>query len=112
MAPATRVSAWRQVGAVRSAMNGRSQTARGSKGRGWAGMAFVSRDPPGRQEEEVAMAGMSRDEILARYRHLRALSVRHHNGALEFLSKSALMEHARHLGLTVGKTLAAESMDV
>jgi hypothetical protein len=73
-------------------------------------MAFVSQDPPGRQEE-VAMAGMSRDEILARYRHLRALSVRHHNGALEFLSKSALMEHARHLGLAVGKTLAAESMD-
>ena len=42
-------------------------------------MAFVSQDPPGRQEEEVAMAGMSRDEILARYRHLRALGVRHHN---------------------------------
>src|SRR5688500_20122429 len=73
-------------------------------------MAFVSQDPPGRQEE-VAMAGMSRDEILARYRHLRALSVRHHNGALEFLSKSALMEHARHLGLTAGKTMAAASMD-
>ena len=57
------------------------------------------------------MAGISRDEILTRYRHLRAISVRHHNGALEFLSKSALLEHARHLGLTVGKTLVAESMD-
>jgi hypothetical protein len=29
-APATRVSAWHQVGCVRSAMNGRSQVARGS----------------------------------------------------------------------------------
>lgn len=57
------------------------------------------------------MAGRSRDEILTRYRHLRAISVRHHNRALEFLSKSALLEHARHLGLTVGKTLVAESMD-
>ena len=57
------------------------------------------------------MAGISRDEILTRYRHLRAISVRHDNGALEFLSKSALLEHARHLGLTVGKTLVAESMD-
>jgi hypothetical protein len=37
--------------------------------------------------------------------------VRHHNGALEFLSKSALLEHARHLGLTVGKTPVAESRD-
>jgi hypothetical protein len=57
------------------------------------------------------MASLSRDEILTRYRHLRAISVRHHNGTLEFLSKSALLEHARHLGLTVGKTLVAESMD-
>jgi hypothetical protein len=57
------------------------------------------------------MAGPSRDEILARYRHLRAISVHHHNGALEFLSKSALMEHARHLGLTEGKILVAESME-
>jgi hypothetical protein len=73
-------------------------------------MTFVSQDPPGRQEE-VAMAGLSRDAILTRYRHLRAISMRHHNGALEFLSKSALMEHARHLGLTAGKTLVAESMD-
>ena len=57
------------------------------------------------------MTGLSREEILARYRHLRAISVRHHNGALEFLSKSALMGHARHLGLTEGKVLVAESME-
>jgi hypothetical protein len=73
-------------------------------------MSFVSQVPQG-QQEEVAMVGLSRDAILARYRHLRAISVRHHNGALEFLSKSALLEHARHLGLTAGKTLVAESME-
>src|SRR3954465_7399500 len=73
-------------------------------------MTFASQDPPGRQEE-VAMAGLSRDAILTRYRHLRTISVRHHNRAVAFLSRSALLEHARHLGLTVGKTLVAESME-
>lgn len=57
------------------------------------------------------MAGMSRDEILARYRHLRAISTRHHTEALNFLSQSALVEQARQLGLAMGKTLVAESMD-
>lgn len=57
------------------------------------------------------MAGMSRDEILARYRHLRAISTRHHTEALKFLSQSALLEQARQLGLAMGKTLVAESMD-
>lgn len=57
------------------------------------------------------MTGPSRDQILARYRHLRAISVRHHNEACEFLSRSALLEHARHLGLATGKTLVADSME-
>jgi hypothetical protein len=57
------------------------------------------------------MAGMSRDEILARYRHLRAISTRHHTEALKFLSQPALLEQARQLGLAMGKTLVAESMD-
>jgi hypothetical protein len=57
------------------------------------------------------MADMSRDEILARYRHLRAIATRHHTEVLQFLSRSALLEQARQLGLTTGKTLVAESMD-
>ncbi len=57
------------------------------------------------------MADMSRDEILARYRHLRAISTRHHTEALRFLSRSALLEQARQLGLTTGERLVAESMD-
>jgi hypothetical protein len=69
-------------------------------------MSFVSPDPEGRQEE-VAMVGLSRAAILTRYRHLRAIGVRHHDGALGFLSRAALREHARHLGLT----LVAESME-
>ena len=57
------------------------------------------------------MAAMSRDEVLARYRHLRAISTRHHTEAMRFFSRPALLEQARHLGLTAGKTLAAESVD-
>lgn len=57
------------------------------------------------------MAGVSREEILTRYRHLRAIATQHHSEALEFLSRSAILEQARHLGLTVGKTLVAESID-
>ena len=57
------------------------------------------------------MAAMSRDEVLARYRHLRAISTHHHTEAMSFFSRPALLEQARHLGLTVGKTLVAESFD-
>ena len=32
----------------------------------------------------------SRDEVLARYRHLREISKRHHSKALDFLSADAL----------------------
>jgi hypothetical protein len=56
------------------------------------------------------MADMSRDEVLARYRHLRAISTRHHTEALRFLSRPALLEQARQLGLTTGEMLVAESM--
>ena len=57
------------------------------------------------------MAEMSRDEVLARYRHLRAISTRHHTEALRFLSRPALLEQARQLGLAAGGMLAAESFD-
>ncbi len=57
------------------------------------------------------MAGVSREEILTRYRHLRALATQHHSDALKFLSRSAILEQARHLGLTRGKMLVAESLD-
>jgi len=57
------------------------------------------------------MAEMSREEVLTRYRHLRAISTRHHTEAMNFFSRPALLEQARHLGLAVGETQAAESFD-
>ena len=50
------------------------------------------------------MAEMSREEVLARYRHLRAISTRHHTEAMNFVSRPALLEQARRLGLAVGGT--------
>jgi hypothetical protein len=52
---------------------------------------------------------MTRDQILERYRHLRAISTGHHSGALKFLSRQALLEHAKRLGLATGGMLVAES---
>jgi len=57
------------------------------------------------------MAEVSRDEVLARYRHLRAISTHHHTEAMNFFSRPALLEQARHLGLATGEMLAAESFD-
>ena len=52
---------------------------------------------------------MTRDQILQRYRHLRVISTGHHSGALKFLSRQALLEHAKRLGLAAGGMLVAES---
>jgi hypothetical protein len=52
---------------------------------------------------------MTREEILDRYRRLRAISTRHHSGALKFLSHAAILVHAKRLGLTVGRMLLPES---
>jgi hypothetical protein len=52
---------------------------------------------------------MTRDEVLQRYRHLRLISIGHHSGALKFLSRQALLEHAKRLGLAAGGMLVAES---
>ena len=52
---------------------------------------------------------MTRDEILQRYRHLRLISIGHHSGAMAFVSKHAVLEHAKRLGLATGGMLVAES---
>ena len=52
---------------------------------------------------------MTRDQILERYRHLRAISTGHHSGALKFLPRQALLEHAKRLGQAIGGMLVAES---
>jgi hypothetical protein len=52
---------------------------------------------------------MTRNDVLCRYRHLRAIGRRHHRAAMKFLARPVVTEHARHLGLIAGQTLAASS---
>src|SRR3954447_3992193 len=52
---------------------------------------------------------MTRDEVLQRYRHLRLISIGHHSGALKFLSRQTLLEHAKRLELATAGMLVAES---
>src|SRR5438105_8324495 len=56
-------------------------------------------------------AAVSRGEVLARYRHLREISKRHHSEVLKFLSKDAVLHHARRLGLAHGKTLVLDDIE-
>src|SRR3954452_24749179 len=108
MAPATRTSAWRPVGRVRPARKGPIHAGRGSGRWGWTVMAWSRKVRRGRQGKAGGgrMAEMSRDEVLARYRHLRAISTHHHTEAMNFSSRPALLEQARHLGLAAGGMLA------
>lgn len=53
----------------------------------------------------------SRSEVLARYRSFREMSRRHHSKILDFLSKSAILQQGRRLGLARGKTFALDSVD-
>jgi len=57
------------------------------------------------------MAVMSREETLARYRGLREINKRHQTEAVRFVPHAALVDQARRIGLAIGKTLVAESMD-
>jgi hypothetical protein len=66
-----------------------------------------------REQNTVAgAAASSRHEVLARYRHLRNISKRHHSQVMDFLSRDAVLHHARRLGLTIGRTLVLDSLDV
>ena len=56
-------------------------------------------------------APASRDEVLARYRRLRAINQRHHHEILKLISRDALLDQARRLGLARGKTLILDDMD-
>ena len=57
------------------------------------------------------MTAMSREEILTRYRGLREISKRRQTEAVKYVPHSALLEQARRIGLAIGRTLVAESMD-
>jgi hypothetical protein len=55
---------------------------------------------------------MTRKDVLARYRHLRAIAMRHNSAALGFVSRQAVLETAKRLGLAEeGRMLVAGSQE-
>jgi hypothetical protein len=53
----------------------------------------------------------SRNEVLARYRHLREISKQHFFTIMKLISRDAILRHARGLGLAIGKTLVLDRME-
>lgn len=53
----------------------------------------------------------SREQVVARYRRLREIGKQHHSKVLDFLSRDAILQQARRLGLAHGRTLVLDSMD-
>jgi hypothetical protein len=56
-------------------------------------------------------AAMTREAVQSRYRALRAIGTAHHSAVLKYLSRTALMQQARSIGLAHGSTLVANSED-
>lgn len=52
---------------------------------------------------------MTREDVLARYRHLRAIATRHNSAAIGFVSRPVVLETAKRLGLAEGRMLVAGS---
>jgi hypothetical protein len=56
-------------------------------------------------------AEVTRDEKLARYRHLRKTAAIYHDGALSCVAHDTMMDCARRLGVTQGRTLVLDNME-
>jgi hypothetical protein len=52
---------------------------------------------------------MTRTEILTRYRRLRQISKEHHHDVLDIIAPDVLLDWAKRLGLTQGRTMVLES---
>jgi hypothetical protein len=66
------------------------------------------------QQPPLPLAGeicSTRDDILVRYLRLREISKSLHGEVLKFVSGDRLLDHARRLGLTRGKTLLLEDIE-
>ena len=52
---------------------------------------------------------MTRTEILTRYRRLRQISREHHHTVKDFIAPDAMLDRAKRLGLTMGKSVVVAS---
>jgi hypothetical protein len=53
------------------------------------------------------MKAVKRDDVLRRYYRWRELCLEHHTAALDHISRSAILENARRLGMAEGQTVVA-----
>jgi hypothetical protein len=53
----------------------------------------------------------TRADIIARYRHLRAITKQHHTSTYAFVSSSAVLQQARRLGMSDGRRLMLGSVE-
>jgi hypothetical protein len=62
-----------------------------------------------RRETTVEPQALSpnRGEVLVRYCHLREISKRHLSDAMKFLSRDAILHHARRLGRLLARPLSS-----
>ena len=58
-----------------------------------------------------AVPAHTRADIIARYRHLRTISKKHHTRTYDFVSSSALLQRARRLGMSDGRRLMLGSVE-
>jgi hypothetical protein len=63
-------------------------------------------------DPEPVAAILSREDVLARYRHLRTISMRHHSVLVRnYLSHDAVLQNARRIGLAVTSTLVLDDVE-
>jgi hypothetical protein len=67
--------------------------------------------PDERTLEEAGQLS-TRADIIARYRHLRAITKHHHTKTFQYVSTSAMLQQARRLGLSDGRRLFLDSVEV
>src|ERR687888_124745 len=60
---------------------------------------------------ETPPTSPGRAEVIARYRRLREISLRHHSEVLNFVSRDAILQHARRLGLARGNSLVLDDVE-
>src|SRR3954469_16516775 len=70
---------------------------------------LLPRQPPLSPASRPGPPPMSRAEILARYRRLRQISKEQHEAVLDLIAADVLLDWARRLDLTVGKTVVLEN---
>jgi hypothetical protein len=54
---------------------------------------------------------MTREEMISRYRHLRAIGKQHQNAAIKLVSRPTMLDCGRRLGIVQGNTFVCDSPD-